>query len=132
MTNFAKQLSLAASDASHRPAIKLDEQVLSYADLDAAAALAAGLLRAKGVGVGDRVGMQLPNVSYFPIVYFGVLRLGAVVVPMNPLLKERVRCLEPQPRSTREPPHAGALCRSHGFRCARFAWSRLIERGLCC
>jgi long-chain acyl-CoA synthetase len=33
--------------------------------------------------------MQLPNVPYFPIVYFGALRLGAVVVPMNPLLKER-------------------------------------------
>jgi long-chain acyl-CoA synthetase len=38
---------------------------------------------------GDRVGMQLPNVPYFPIVYFGALRLGAVVVPMNPLLKGR-------------------------------------------
>ena len=33
--------------------------------------------------------MQLPNVPYFPVVYFGALRLGAVVVPMNPLLKER-------------------------------------------
>jgi long-chain acyl-CoA synthetase len=33
--------------------------------------------------------MQLPNVPYFPIVYFGALRLGAVVVPMNPLLKDR-------------------------------------------
>ena len=50
---------------------------------------AAGLLRAQGVEPGDRVGMQLPNVPYFPIVYFGALRLGAVVVPMNPLLKGR-------------------------------------------
>jgi long-chain acyl-CoA synthetase len=33
--------------------------------------------------------MQLPNVPYFPIVYFGALRLGAIVVPMNPLLKEK-------------------------------------------
>ncbi len=32
---------------------------------------------------------SFPNVPYFPIVYFGVLRLGAVVVPMNPLLKEK-------------------------------------------
>ncbi len=31
--------------------------------------------------------MQLPNGPYFPIVYHAVLRLGAVVVPMNPLLK---------------------------------------------
>jgi long-chain acyl-CoA synthetase len=33
--------------------------------------------------------MQLPNVPYFPFVYFGALRLGAIVVPMNPLLKGR-------------------------------------------
>jgi len=39
------------------------------------------------VKAGDRVGMQLPNVPYFPIVYYALLRLGAIVVPMNPLLK---------------------------------------------
>src|SRR6185295_4481696 len=37
----------------------------------------------------DRVGLQLPNVPYFPVVYYGALRLGAVVVPLNPLLKGR-------------------------------------------
>jgi long-chain acyl-CoA synthetase len=89
MTNFAAQLAGAAAEDPERPAVKLDEIVLSYAALDAAAARAAGMLRAKGVEAGDRVGMQLPNVPYFPIVYFGALRLGAVVVPMNPLLKER-------------------------------------------
>jgi long-chain acyl-CoA synthetase len=87
MTNFAQQLRQAAEEDSDRPAVKLDDLVLSYGELDAAAARAAGLLRAKGVEPGDRIGMQLPNVPYFPIVYYGVLRLGAVVVPMNPLLK---------------------------------------------
>ena len=47
------------------------------------------MLKSKGIGESDRVGMQLPNVPYFPIVYFGALRLGAIVVPMNPLLKDR-------------------------------------------
>src|SRR3954454_12974035 len=89
MTNFAGELTTAAAEAGDRPAVKLDDVVLSYEVLDAAVARAAGMLRAKGVEVGDRVGMQLPNVPYFPIVYFGALRLGAVVVPMNPLLKER-------------------------------------------
>ncbi len=89
MTNFAEQLSSAAADARDRPAVKLDDRVLSYGELDGAVARAAGLLREQGVRAGDRVGMQLPNVPYFPIVYFGVLRLGAVVVPMNPLLKDR-------------------------------------------
>jgi long-chain acyl-CoA synthetase len=89
MTNFAEQVSAAAAQAPNRPAVRLDDLVLSYGELDRAVALAAGLLRSRGVGVGDRVGMQLPNLPYFPIVYFGALRLGAVVVPMNPLLRER-------------------------------------------
>src|SRR3954463_10438368 len=89
VTNFAQELSDAVAEAADRPAVKLDDVVLTYGALDAAVARAAGLLRAKGVGAGDRVGLQLPNVPYFPIVYHGALRLGAVVVPMNPLLKDR-------------------------------------------
>jgi long-chain acyl-CoA synthetase len=89
MTNFAAELSAAVAHDPEHQAVKLDDVVLSYGVLDAAVARAAGLLRARGVAVGDRVGMQLPNVPYFPIVYFGALRLGAVVVPMNPLLKDR-------------------------------------------
>jgi long-chain acyl-CoA synthetase len=89
MTNFAAQLSAAVADGPDRPAVRLDDVTLSYAALDAGVARAAGLLRAQGVEPGDRLGMQLPNVPYFPIVYFGALRLGAVVVPMNPLLKDR-------------------------------------------
>jgi long-chain acyl-CoA synthetase len=87
MTNFAEELSAAAREHGDRTAVKLEDTVLSYAFLDAGVARAAGMLRAKGIGPGDRVGLQLPNVPYFPIVYFGILRLGAVVVPMNPLLK---------------------------------------------
>jgi long-chain acyl-CoA synthetase len=89
MTNFAEQLSAAVKDDPDRAAVKLDDLVLNYGFFDEGAARAAGLLRSRGVQEGDRVGMQLPNVPYFPIVYFGALRLGAVVVPMNPLLKGR-------------------------------------------
>ncbi len=85
--NFAQELLDAASDAPDRPAVRLDDLTLGYGQLDGAAARAAGLLEARGVQAGERVGMQLPNVPYFPIVYYGALRLGAVVVPMNPLLK---------------------------------------------
>jgi long-chain acyl-CoA synthetase len=87
MTNFAAEINAAAADAGDRVAVKLDDIALTYSVLDAAIARAAGMLRAKGVGTGDRVGLQMPNVPYFPFVYFGALRLGAVVVPMNPLLK---------------------------------------------
>src|SRR5437764_9345651 len=87
--NFADAFSRAAGEHADRQAVKLDDVALTYSALDAAVARAAGVLRAKGVGEGDRVGMQLPNVPYFPIVYFGALRAGAVVVPMNPLNKAR-------------------------------------------
>jgi long-chain acyl-CoA synthetase len=70
-------------------AVKLDDAVLTYDQLDDAVARTAGLLKAKGVEPGDRVGVMLPNVPQFPVAYFGVLRAGAVVVPLNPLLKAR-------------------------------------------
>jgi long-chain acyl-CoA synthetase len=89
MTNFATVLSAAAAAEPDRPAVKLDDVVLSYAALDGATAHAAGLLHARGISAGDRVGLQLPNVPYFPVLYFAILRLGAVVVPLNPLLKDR-------------------------------------------
>ncbi|MFJ3903741.1 long-chain fatty acid--CoA ligase [Streptomyces sp. NPDC090025] len=74
-----------------RPAITLDGTVLSYADLDRETGRAAAHLTAAGVGPGDRVVLALPNVPAFAVLYFGILRVGAVAVPMNPLLKDRER-----------------------------------------
>ena len=47
----------------------------------------ASALRARGIGPGDQVALSCPNVVYFPIVYFGILRAGATVVPLNVLFK---------------------------------------------
>jgi long-chain acyl-CoA synthetase len=87
--NLAQNLERSAAEHGDRVAMKLDDAELTYAQLDAAAARVAGLLRARGVEAGDRVGIMLPNVPYFAACYYGVLRLGAVVVPMNVLLKRR-------------------------------------------
>jgi long-chain acyl-CoA synthetase len=89
MTNLAGLLSEAAARSPGRIAVKLGELQLSYADLDEAAGRVAGLLRAKGMRPGDRIGLMLPNVPYFAVAYYGILRAGGVVVPMNVLLKER-------------------------------------------
>ena len=62
---------------------------LTYGMLEEGSARIAGLLRSRGIEPGDRVGIMLPNVPYFPVVYYGILRAGGVVVPMNVLLKER-------------------------------------------
>jgi long-chain acyl-CoA synthetase len=89
MPNIADLLSRSAAARPDHVAIKVDDSALSYAALDDAAARVAGLLRAKGVSPGDRVGIMLPNVAYFPVCYYGALRAGAAIVPMNPLLKGR-------------------------------------------
>jgi long-chain acyl-CoA synthetase len=88
-TNLADLLIDTAARAPDRTAVKLGERELSYAELDQASARVAALLRAKAIGPGDRVGVMLPNVPYFAVVYYGILRAGGVVVPMNVLLKER-------------------------------------------
>jgi long-chain acyl-CoA synthetase len=78
----------AQSDPDH-VAVKLDDTELTYRQLEGATAHLAGLLAAHGVSRGDRVGIMLPNVPHFPVCYYGVLRAGGVVVPMNVLLKKR-------------------------------------------
>jgi len=89
MSNLAEILATTVEQHGDQIAVELDDIKLNYAVVDQASARAAGLLRAAGIGPGDRVGIMLPNVPYFPFVFFGAMRLGAVVVPMNPLLKER-------------------------------------------
>src|SRR5438874_5525101 len=88
-TNLAQLLTHTASGHGSRPALKLDDAVITYEMLDAGAARVAGLLQARGLEPGGRVGIMLPNVPYFGVVYYGVLRAGGVAVPMNVLLKER-------------------------------------------
>src|SRR5436190_12876723 len=87
--NLACNLLEAARRGSDRPALRLGDAVVSYGALDDASARVADLLRARGIERGDRVGVMLPNVPQFAFVYYGVLRAGGVVVPMNVLLKQR-------------------------------------------
>lgn len=89
MTNLAAFLTASAATSPDAPAIRLDDIVLSYEALNESSARFAGHLVANGLQVGDRVGIMLPNVPYFAVAYYGVLRAGGVVVPMNVLLKER-------------------------------------------
>ena len=87
--NLAENLTNSAAARPDAVAMKLDDVELTYQQLDCAASRIANLLRSKGIEPGDRVGIMLPNVPYFAACYYGVLRAGAVVVPMNVLLKKR-------------------------------------------
>jgi long-chain acyl-CoA synthetase len=84
MTSLAANLRDAAGQYPGKAAVRLDDTVLTYADLDDRTAWVAGWLRRSGIQAGDRVGIMLPNVLAFPVLYYGTLRAGGVVVPMNP------------------------------------------------
>jgi long-chain acyl-CoA synthetase len=87
--NLATILTDTAERKGDGVAFKLDDVELTYHQLDCAAARIALLLEDRGLEPGDRVGLMLPNVPYFPAIYYAILRAGAEVVPMNVLLKER-------------------------------------------
>jgi long-chain acyl-CoA synthetase len=89
MTNLATTLTQATARYPDRAAVCMDERVLRYRDLDDASARAAAWLAGRGIEAGDRVCLMLPNTPEFPELYYGILRAGAIVVPMNPLLKSR-------------------------------------------
>ncbi len=87
--NLAQLLVDSAQARPSAPAIRQDDDVLTHGELLAAAREVAAWLRAEGLRPGDRVGIVLPNVSAFPVHFYGTLLAGGVVVPMNPLLKAR-------------------------------------------
>jgi long-chain acyl-CoA synthetase len=87
--NLSDLLTRAAARDSERPAVSLGDQRLTYGQLESLAGRAAALLAEHGVAPGDRVGLMLPNSLEFPVLYYGALRAGVVIVPMNPLLKQR-------------------------------------------
>jgi long-chain acyl-CoA synthetase len=85
--NLALSLCAAAASRPERTAITHGGGAVTVGELERGSARAAALLAARGVGRGDRVAIQLPNVPAFADFYFAALRLGAVVVPVNPLLR---------------------------------------------
>jgi long-chain acyl-CoA synthetase len=89
MTNLTTVFRQAAVDHADSPAVRLDDLVLTYSELQDAADRVTSVLSSLGIVPGDRVAIMLPNVPAFPIAFYGALGAGAVVVPMNPLLKGR-------------------------------------------
>jgi long-chain acyl-CoA synthetase len=87
--NIACHLIASAQRDPDRTALRLGERSLTFRELDDATARFAGVLRELGVSPGDSVGVMLPNVPEFAVAYYGALRAGAVIVPMNVMLKVR-------------------------------------------
>ena len=89
MLNLSVLLEDSARKYPAHDALVLGDMRLTYAHVDAAASQVANLLVERGIRPGDKVALSCPNLPYFPIVYYGILKAGAVVVPLNILLKSR-------------------------------------------
>lgn len=87
--NLATLLEDSTTKYPDRTALVFGERRLSYAEVNTFANMVAGLLAARGIRPGDKVALTCPNLPYFTIVYFGILKAGATVVPLNVLLKGR-------------------------------------------
>jgi len=85
--NLASLLEDTAAAHPEREAVILGETRLSYAQVDGAANQIANLLVERGIGPGDKVALTCPNLPYFTLAYYGILKAGATVVPLNVLLK---------------------------------------------
>ncbi|HET9858285.1 MAG TPA: long-chain fatty acid--CoA ligase [Nocardioidaceae bacterium] len=89
MLNLSLFLEDSARSHPSRDAVVLGDTRLSYAQVNGAANQVANLLVARGIQPGDKVALSCPNLPFFPIIYYGILKAGAVVVPLNVLLKGR-------------------------------------------
>jgi long-chain acyl-CoA synthetase len=87
--NLATLLESGAAAHPDRDAVVLGDTRLNYASVDALANQVASTLVARGIKPGDKVALTCPNLPHFTVVYFGILKAGATVVPLNVLLKGR-------------------------------------------
>ena len=89
MYNLSTLLEDSARSYPDRDAVVLGDTRLTYAQVNGARQQVANLLVSRGIQPGDKVALTCPNLPYFTIVYFGILKAGATVVPLNVLLKGR-------------------------------------------
>ena len=89
MLNLAALLEHSARELPEKTAVVYEGERFSYGQINAVANKVANGLLASGIRKGDKVALSCPNLPFFPMVYYAILKVGAVVVPLNILLKGR-------------------------------------------
>lgn len=89
MLNLAVLLEDSARAVPERLAVICGGARLTYAEVNQKASQVAHGLAQLGIKKGDKIALSCPNLPFFPIIYYGILKIGAVVVPLNILLKGR-------------------------------------------
>jgi len=82
-------LRTSAARYTDRPAVIFSDRVLDYATLDRLSDKVAAFLAAQSLRKGERVGLYCANCDAFVIAYFGILKAGCTVVPINVLLNPK-------------------------------------------
>ncbi len=85
-------LAQAARRWPDRPALWFDGAELSYAELESVVNRAAAGLTRLGLEKGDRLALMLPNCPFFAVSLLAAARLGAISVPVNPMLAPEEAC----------------------------------------
>jgi long-chain acyl-CoA synthetase len=83
------RLREVAGELPQKPALIAGDRVVTYADIDAATDRVAAALAKRGVRRGDRVTLFMPNSIEFVLAFYGTLKAGGVVNPINAASKER-------------------------------------------
>jgi long-chain acyl-CoA synthetase len=89
MTNLVTAVASTVDSNPDAPAVAFDGEETSYEAFWERAGRFAQALENRGIGAGDRVGIYLPNLPQFVTAFYGTLRAGGIVVPMNPQYKAR-------------------------------------------
>ncbi|MBC7277627.1 long-chain fatty acid--CoA ligase [Nocardioides sp.] len=84
--NLATMLRESAAARPDKPLMHAGDAAFTYAEVDVLSGRVAASLRALGLEPGDKVAVQLPNLPQFVFCYFGILKAGLTMVPLNPLL----------------------------------------------
>jgi long-chain acyl-CoA synthetase len=87
MLNLASILEVSAERFPEKEAFTFMNNALTYREVNEAANKVANGLNAIGIQVGDKVALSCLNLPEFPIIYYGIIKAGAVVVPLSVLLK---------------------------------------------
>jgi long-chain acyl-CoA synthetase len=87
--NLASIIEHHALTAPDKEAIVWNEMRFTYGQLNGLANRVANAIVEMGIGHDDKVALVCPNLPFFPIVYYAIMKTGAVVVPLSTLLKPR-------------------------------------------
>ncbi len=89
MLNLVSVFEHSAKELPEKKAIIFNDASFTFAQVAAMVNKVANALKDKGIKKGDKVALSCLNLPYFPMIYYGILKTGAVVVPLNVLLKGR-------------------------------------------